>query len=421
MTQEGYAFLGLTAIVAGLVSVLAFAFLRFAVGAREAGRHLRGGAADSALLAAALQEAVAKLKTQEQAMTARVAASEQLSSEIVESISAGLLVVDRSGRIDIFNAAARHLLGVHTDPIGRDYHDVLSAVRPLAGVIDECLTTAVPIVRRAVEITGAGRSLHFGVTASPLRDPISPRGVICLFSDLTAVMDLEERLRMKETLARLGELTAGIAHEFRNGLATIHGYSRLIDPDALPPAYRPWVEAIKQETEALRQVVTNFLKFAKPEEVSLSRVDLGAVARRAADDLRNELPAQTSLTVTGQFGDVQGDDVLLRQVFGNLVRNAVEACEGAGVVPVVRIEGEVDASNRTCRVTVSDNGPGVPEASREKVFQPFFTTRSQGTGLGLAIVQKIIVLHNGRVSVRHREGGGASFQIVIPLADAATA
>jgi len=418
MTQEGYAFLGLTAIIAGLVSVLAFAFLRFAVGARAAGRHLRAGGGEVELLSAALQEAVAQLKAQEQAMTARVAASEQLSGEIVESLSAGLMVVERSGRIDIFNAAARQMLGVQTDPIGADYHAVLAAVSPLAGVIDECLKTGIAIVRRSVEIPGASRLLHYGVTASPLRDSSSaPRGVICLFSDLTAVVELEERLRLKETLARLGELTAGIAHEFRNGLATIHGYSRLIDPDALPLTYRPYVEAIRQETEALRQVVTNFLRFARPEQVSFSRVDLGAVARRAADDLRNELPAQTSLTVTGRFGDVQGDDVLLRQVFGNLVRNAVEACEGAGVVPAVSIEGEVDAANRACRVTVSDNGPGVPESSREKIFQPFFTTRSQGTGLGLAIVLKIVVMHNGRVSVRNTDAGGARFQIVIPLAD----
>ena len=136
-----------------------------------------------------------------------------------------------------------------------------------------------------------------------LRRPATPApGVICLFSDLTAVVELEEQLRLKETLARLGELTAGLAHEFRNGLATIHGYSRLIDVEALPPKYRPYVEGIRQEAEALGKVVTNFLSFARPENVVLSPVDLGVIARRAADDLRNELPAGTSLTVDGTFG-----------------------------------------------------------------------------------------------------------------------
>ena len=416
MTQEGYALLGLTALVAMLAAVLAFALLRFIVALKTARRHLRESGSETLLLSSALQDAVARLKTQETVMSARVAASEQLSGEIVESLSAGLLLVDRSGRVDIFNAAGRQMLGVTIEPVGRNYREALEGFTPLADVIEECLSTGLPIVRRSVEIPSPSRPLRFGVTASPLRDRGETRGAICLFSDLTAVVELEEQLRLKETLARLGELTAGIAHEFRNGLATIHGYSRLIDPEALPPKYRPYVEGIRQETEALGQVVTNFLKFARPEQIAFARVDLGAVARRAADDLRHELPAGTSLTVTGPFGDVQGDDVLLRQVFGNLVRNAVEACEGAGVLPVIRIVGEPDVASGFCRVVVEDNGPGVPEHMSERVFQPFFTTRAQGTGLGLAIVQKIVVLHNGRVSVRTRDEGGASFQIIVPLA-----
>jgi signal transduction histidine kinase len=239
-------------------------------------------------------------------------------------------------------------------------------------------------------------------------------GVICLFSDLTAVVELEEQLRLKETLARLGELTAGLAHEFRNGLATIHGYSRLIEVDAMPPKYQPYVEGIRQEAEALGKVVTNFLSFARPENIALSPVDLGVIARRAADDLRNELPAGTSLNVDGTFAEILGDEVLLRQVFGNLVRNAADACEGAGVAPDIRIRGWVDLPHHSCRVSVEDNGPGIPQAARERIFQPFFTTRSQGTGLGLAIVQKIVVLHNGRVIVADARGGGASIQVSIP-------
>jgi len=441
MTQTGYAFLGLTAIVAGLVAVVVFALLRFAAGAREARRNLTERGGESPLLAVALQEAVAKLKAQEKAMTARAAASEQLSGDIVESLTAGLLVVDRSGRVEIFNAAGRTMIGVTSDPVGSDYHKVLSAFPPLVKLIEECLTTSRPIVRRTVQVEGAG-PIHLGVTVSPLGKPLphpdapggddahaeadvtgSPLGpdaapgVICLFSDLTAVVELEEQLRLKETLARLGELTAGLAHEFRNGLATIHGYSRLIEVDALAPKYKPYVEGIRQEADALGKVMTNFLSFARPENVVLSRVDLGTIVRRAADDLRYELPPTTTLTVDGDFAEVLGDEVMMRQVFGNLVRNAVDACEGAGTTPAIRIRGSVDVAHRSCRVSVEDNGPGIPEPARERVFQPFFTTRSQGTGLGLAIVQKIVVMHNGRVAVHDALGGGASIQISIPVAD----
>lgn len=413
MTQYGYALVGLTAIVAMLVGILTFAVLRFAAGARDATRHLRESGPDSMLLSVALQEAVTKLKAQERAMSARAAASEQLSGQIVSSLTAGLLVVDGSGRVEILNPAGRRMLAVARDPVGADYHELLSP--PLVEAITECLSTRRAIVRRSLEIPGADRSTHLGVTVSPLGGT-EGYGAICLFSDLTNVFELEEQLRLKETLARLGELTAGIAHEFRNGLATIHGYSRLIAPDALPPQYKPYVEGIRQETEALGKVVTNFLNFARPEKVSFSRVELGPLVRRVAEDLQHEMPPGTRIEIRGEFRAVDGDEVLLRQVFSNLVRNAAEACEGAGVTPQIVMEGVIDRKRRTCRVSVADNGPGIPESERARVFQPFVTTRSRGTGLGLAIVQKIVVMHNGRVSIGTSPGGGASVDLTLPLA-----
>jgi two-component system nitrogen regulation sensor histidine kinase GlnL len=413
MTQYGYALLGLTAFAAILVAVLTFAVLRFVSGARQARRGLQNGG-EATLLSAALQDAMARLQAQERAMSARAVASEQLSSQIVDGISAGLFVVDRTGRVEILNPAGRRMLETGADPVGRDYRELLAGAPPLRDAIAECLDSGRAIVRRSVEIPGFGRVLHFGVTVSPL-DTAGGGGAICLFADLTNVVELEEQLRLKEALARVGELTAGIAHEFRNGLATIHGYSRLLAPDALPAHYRPYVEGIRQETEALGQIVTNFLNFARPETVSLAPVELEPLARRAAEELRHELPAGTSVAVTGEFTEIQGDEVMLRQVFANLVRNAVEACEGVGIVPAIAIEGSIDSTRRTCRVSVADNGPGIPEAARDRVFQPFFTTRSRGTGLGLAIVQKIVVTHNGRVAVGTSAGGGAKIDLTFPL------
>jgi signal transduction histidine kinase len=416
MTQYGYAVLGLTAVVAVLVAIVVFALLRFASAARDVRRSSGTGGVETALLSAALQDAVHRLKSQEQAMSARAQASEQLSSQIVESLTAGLLLVGHTGRVEILNPAGRRMLDVDGDPAGQDYRTLLAAAPPLVDAVGECLRTARPILRRTIDIPGPSRSLQFGVTVSPVGTGTSP-GVICLFSDLTAVRELEEQLRLKETLARLGELTAGIAHEFRNGLATIHGYSRLIDPQALPVQYRPYVAGIRQETELLGQVVTNFLKFARPEQATLLPVDPLGVAQRAADDLRHELPADAVVAVEGTGGTIAGDDVLLRQVFGNLVRNAVEACSESGMPARVTITGEVDAPARVCRVAVTDNGPGIPAPARDRIFQPFFTTRARGTGLGLAIVQKIVVMHNGRVTVHQPADGGTTVQLVFPLAD----
>jgi nitrogen fixation/metabolism regulation signal transduction histidine kinase len=416
VTQAGYALIGLTAIVAMLVGVLTFAVLRVFAGARDARRRLRADGVHTAMLSAALQEAVGKLKAQEQAMSARAEASDLLRGQIADSLTSGLLVVDASGLVEVLNPAGRRLLGLGSDCVGTRYGDVLTTAPPVAEIVAECLATGQPIVRRAVEMQGPMAGTHLGVTVSPLATAGSARGAICLFSDLTGVVELEEQLRLKETLARLGELTAGIAHEFRNGLATIHGYSRLIDPQALPEKYRPYVQGIRQEADALGSVVTNFLNFARPEQVSFAPVGVEPLARRAADDLRHELPAGTNVEVTGEFPDIDGDEVLLRQVFGNLIRNAAEACDSAGITPAIRIVGTADRGHGICRVIVEDNGPGIPESAREKVFRPFFTTRSRGTGLGLAIVQKVVLTHRGRVTVGARIGGGASIELTFRLA-----
>jgi len=262
--------------------------------------------------------------------------------------------------------------------------------------------------------TGAS---HVGLTVSPLFGESSDlQGAICLFTDLTTVVALEEQLRLKDSLARVGELTAGIAHEFRNGLATIHGYSRLLDLDALPPAFRTYVEGIRAETEAMREVVTNFLNFARPTQLTLSPVDLRAVAERAADDLRGDARAlKGDILVTGDFATVEGDDVLLRQAVSNLLRNAIEACAAAGTAPSVVIEADIDRTQGVCILAIRDNGPGFAEAVRDRVFHPFFTTKPQGTGLGLALVQKIVVTHNGRVVAGTGPGGGGRVNIILPL------
>lgn len=417
MTPQALAFLGLTALVAALVGMLAFVVLRIFSAARSPALHASG--ADSALLAAALQEAVTKLKGQERAMTLRAQASERLSEEIIASLSSGLLVVSLQGKVQIVNPVGRRLLGLAEGQArGKAYRDVLEHVAPVASLIDQCLTSGRAIVRRSIEMPpGPAGTLKLGATVSPLFGETSEvQGAICLFTDITAIVALEDQLRLKDSLARVGELTAGIAHEFRNGLATIHGYGRLLDLDALPPAFRPYVEGIRAETVAMGEVVTNFLNFARPTQLTLSPVNLQAVAERAAEDLRADARVlKGDITLTGEFATIEGDDVLLRQAFSNLLRNAIEACAAAGVPPLVRIDSEIDRVAGVSTLSICDNGPGFRESERERVFHPFFTTKAQGTGLGLALVQKIVVTHNGRAWAGNGPEGGGRVRIVLPL------
>ena len=267
------------------MGVLAFAVTKIIASARAVGKE-RGPGTETAFMTSAMEQALDRVREQERAMKARAEASERLSEEIIASITSGLLVVTGERLVRTLNPAGRRILGVPelrslrtgATAVDPPMSDLLRTAAPLAAVVEECLATGRPILRRAVQMGHpAGAAVHLGVTVSPIADGGGgAQGAICLFTDLSAVVELEEQLRLKDSLARLGELTAGIAHEFRNGLATIHGYGRLLDLERVPEDFRPYVQGIRDETEALRQVVINFLNFAKPAELAL---DAGRPAR----------------------------------------------------------------------------------------------------------------------------------------------
>jgi signal transduction histidine kinase len=408
LTLAGYALIGITALMGVVLVVLLVSLLRLS----RRSRGVSDNQAETSMMSTALQETLTRLKAQERAMAARAEASERLSGQIILGVAAGLIVVDRRGLVQIVNPAARRILSLRDGGEGQPIEVLIAHVGPLARAISETLRTGVPVARRQLRLEG--RPTHLGVSVSPLIGADGHlQAAVCLFSDLTDVVELEEQLRLKEALAGVGELTAGLAHEFRNGLATIHGYARLLDPGRLPEPYRAYVEGIRQETNALGEIVTNFLNFARPEPLTLAPLDLRAIVERAAADVSLE---QGRITISGEFGCVLGDEVLLRQAISNLLRNSVEACAGAGVVPAVDVEGMTEGAS--IRITVEDNGPGIPPGALARIFKPFVTTKAQGTGLGLAIVQKVIVSHNGRIVAENRPDGGARFRIQLPLVNA---
>jgi two-component system sensor histidine kinase PilS (NtrC family) len=401
------AMLGILLAIAVLFVIVLIRAIKVASGRGEARRESGG---ESAMLSMALQDALTKLRQQERAMAARAEASEALADQIVAGLTSGLVVVNRAGVVQVINPAAKRILELADGGAGKPFREALQNATALAELIAEALEGASPILRRTITI-GSPRPRHLGVTVSPIvGSDDALQAAVCLFTDLTAVVELEEQLRLKEALARLGELTAGLAHEFRNGLATIHGYGRLLDPAALPDQARTCVEGIRAETTALGEVVTNFLRFARPEQLTLAPVDLMTVITRAIDDVPG---AGEAVVLEGNFPTVDGDDVLLRRAFSNLFRNSLEACAETGMPP--RIDVRCHVVNGDAQVVVEDNGPGLAPEYLVKAFQPFATTKANGTGLGLAIVQKVIVSHNGHVTAANRPEGGAQFRLRLPV------
>jgi nitrogen-specific signal transduction histidine kinase len=378
----------------------------------------------SAFMAASMQGVIQQLREQEKELERlhriereRAEQTERLSEEVTRNMPSGLLVVNATGIISSSNPAAEQVLGIRGLAFRR-YSEALGASSGMTRLIGECLSNGTIFRREELEhVPPAGDARHLGVTISPIRrgeGKIS--GAICLLSDLTELAALQQRMQLKENLAALGELSAGIAHEFKNALATISGYAQMIQSESSETEALDYAARILEQTRNITHVVAEFLKYARPLEIPDERVPLQTIAERVIAEVREALP-QVKIRYEGTFEDAGGDEGLLRQALLNLTRNAAEACAGSAGGGQVVVSGEVVHGEEVGfqKIIVSDNGPGIPANVLPKLFRPFFTTKAKGTGLGLAVVQKIIVQHGGQVEVRNRPAGGAEFIVTLPL------
>jgi signal transduction histidine kinase len=241
-------------------------------------------------------------------------------------------------------------------------------------------------------------------------------------TDITEVIDLRERMKLQENLANLGEMAAGLAHEFKNSLATIHGYVQLLDVQSNPASpeadRRITLEATLNEVRLLSRLVTDFLNFARPQQLNLARISLREIVKTSAAELKPRFDQSgITLKIQGEFPDLTGDESMLGRVFVNLMRNAAEAIDSQSTTKSITVAGAVDAGtrHRYAHVRVSDTGGGISTDDLPRIFIPFFTTKSRGYGIGLALVQKIIVAHGGDVAVERSNASGTVFHCRLPL------
>ena len=393
----------------------------------------------SAFMTASMQGVIERLRAQEKelarlhaAAQERAQESERLTEEVTRNMPTGLLLVNATGAISSANPAAEDALGIRLLRY-RSYREVLGAESELAGLLTACLREGKTIHRGEVEhVTNEGEVRHLGVTISPISRVVrgamrgatdnpaqaqqSVSGALCLMSDLTELTALQKQIRWKENLAALGEMSAGIAHEFKNSLATISGYAQMIRSEARPGDIHENAERILDQTRALTHVVTEFLRFARPLEICYETVAMETLVTRVSEELHEIFP-KCQVDCEGTFIEIPGDEALLRQALLNLVRNAAEAARDAGHTPKIALSGTVEelGGRKWQRVAIADNGPGIPAQELPKVFLPFYTTKPEGTGLGLAVVQKVALQHGGSIEARNRAGGGAEFLLWLPL------
>ncbi len=375
------------------------------------------------------QEVVAQLRAKQRELellgaraAARAASAEQFSERVVASLPSGLLAFDAEGRATVINAPARALLEAEGETAGQGFERLLRHAPELAGLVERCLRTGELFRREEVTAEGAGgRTRRLGVTVAPV-DPKpqeGARGVLCMLSDITEVAQLREAVARKKNLESLGEMSAGLAHEFKNALATLHGYAQLFQNSKLDEgANEAAAAALLHEVRSLSEMVTSFLNFARPGPLDLGDVSLGALFRNCAAELRTLYEERrVALNVEGEFPEVRADERMLRQAVLNLLRNAAEAITDESVERRVNVRAarERDAEGfEWARVEVADSGNGINESDLQRVFIPFFTTKSKGHGVGLALAHRVVTDHGGTLSASNSQAGGAVFTVRLP-------
>jgi signal transduction histidine kinase len=358
------------------------------------------------------------------------AVGDRFFRNMVASMRNGVLAVSRDGALAVMNGEAYRIFGLAPgrDDIGRSYADVLRVhpdiVRVIAGAFE------LNHLPNRVELRLKSTGKVIGYTLSLIRDRAGEvSGASLFFKDLTRVEQLEERERLRDRLAALGEMAAAMAHELKNPLAGIEVMAGLLrrkvsdSPDA-----QSILADIINEAKMANSTVVEMLDYVRPVRLERGRTSIGQVLQTAvsmAESKARRGGVAVEIAVPDDLPLIQGDDHQLCQVFTNLVINAFEALGGTGRVRISAwaetVEedhghrGEVPAMVPTLVVEIADNGPGISDELRDRVFNAFFTTKAQGSGLGLAIVRKIVDAHDGRIDVASVPGGGTRFTVTLPL------
>ena len=360
-------------------------------------------------LAHSLQQAESRLRGAHQ-VTERLIA---LSTDIVTSVDSGVIATDPDGRVVLANPAAMHILAAE----GPLEHEPLGRVLPLAGVAwGEVFAEAAD--RRAARAEGslATDGKPIGCTITPLAgDPGPPLGFVVHFRDLTEAREQGRRERLRERLAAVGEMAAGIAHEIRNPMASISGSAQVLaKAPSLRDNDRRLLRIIVEESRRLSAIVDAFLSYARPPEPRRGPCDLARTLSDTLDLFANSPEVTAEHRIDRQIlplrTPVIADEGQLRQAFFNLARNAVQAMPEGGTM---RVRAGVDGV--AYRIRWSDEGIGMTAQQIDEIFQPFKAFRRGGTGLGLAVVYSIVTDHGGDITVDSTPGEGCTFTIRLPL------
>lgn len=345
---------------------------------------------------------------------------DRLNSSIVANLNSGLLTLNTDGRIRVFNQFAEMMTGVtQAEAYNKYLHEIFPSMCYLGGTIDSVQRGEFDFHSRL----GSDRTIGF--KSVPLADASGERaGIIFIFQDLTQLKTMEEELKKADRLSAIGQLSAHIAHEIRNPLASISGSVQLLaQGESIDPKDKKLVDIVVRETDRLNNLIHDFLSYArpmKPQKHSVSLQELvSAVNLLIEKDPRFQAVSINFTCVADII--LQADKDQLEQVLWNLLVNAAESMAGGGDIGIAVTQTPSRYGEPTkARMVISDSGCGMDREEMGRVFEPFFTSKRGGTGLGLATVYRIIDAHGGTISVDSAKGRGTRFTITLPIGEDAS-
>jgi len=349
---------------------------------------------------------------------------ENFNTYILNSMSAGVLILDRHGKILRLNPSAGRILGLQpSDIIGQSYQESGKRFPEFEAVLSAGLEDARVYVRREISIKleeKMGGDRYLGITTSLIHDDEGQIvGISILLTDLTEIKRLQADLENNQRLADLGEMAAGLAHQLRNSMTAIVGFGKLLQRRLSPDdSALDTVGDVLQEAAESEQMLKQFLNFARPLDLMRRESSLAEIIDEAVETVKTNLDQRSvSIVVQKPPGNelFEADPLLLRQVFVNLFQNAADAMSEGGRIDV-RILPPVDTEDNGGHwlVRVGDTGCGISGTDHEKIFRPFVTSKESGTGLGLPIARKIVSCHGGYLSVESSTPAGTVFLIRLP-------
>ncbi|HEX7153405.1 MAG TPA: ATP-binding protein [Thermoanaerobaculia bacterium] len=370
----------------------------------------------TALLTSYLSEKLQKTSEELDANRQNLAELKALNQNVVESIPSGLITLSPYGTATFVNPAGAQILQLMPHAIlGRHITELqFFAAEEWNSVRPQLAEGKVVRTETTVEVEHEERSIGFAISPLNTLEGTSA-GFTLIFQDLTEMKKLEAELRLKDRMAAVGELSAGIAHEIRNPLAAIAGSVQILKKSsALSPQEQRLMNIVLKESERLNKSIAEFLRFVRPQEKRALEFDVATSIAETLDLLEHSAELRADHAIQREIDppsfQLVGDADQIRQVFWNLARNAVQAMPNGGVLTVRTVvqDGEYN-------IIFTDNGRGMSDADLRRLFQPFRTNFPSGTGLGMAISYRIVQEHGGRIDVQSREGVGSSITVSLPL------